>query len=204
MKEYILSAALAFSAVGGVSAQDSADQCAAIDDSAGRLICYDLLFRVDRTEALQSTQTNWKNRTDTSRIDDSTNVFLSLRSSDDFPSRFGGGMEHGYMLVRCMENTTTVYFSMGEHHLADLQSYGRVTYRIDSAPAQSRRFLESTDNRALGLWNGGSSIPFIQELFGAENLLVQITPYGESAITVDFPIAGLEEAIKPLREACHW
>lgn len=203
MNRYLFSVAVTLFACVGAYAQDSAEQCAAIDDGAERLICYDLLFRVDREIEVSPAKSNWEVRTETSRIDDSTNVFLTVQSSDTFLDRFGGA-GRGYMLVRCMENTTTVYFSMGDHHLADLQGYGEVTYRIDSAPAQSRRFRESTDNRALGLWNGGSSIPFIRELFGAQNLLVQITPYGESAITVDFPIAGLEEAIIPLREACSW
>lgn len=184
-------------------AQSTPEQCGAIDDGAERLVCYDLLFRIDRKPSSTSAQSAWETSSETSRIDDTTNVFMTLESSDTFPRRFGGSA-HGTMIVRCMENTTSIIFRMGDHHLADLQNYGRVTYRIDDAPAKTQRFVESTDNRALGLWNGGAAIPLFKTLFGAENLLVQITPFGESPITVDFPIAGIEDEIKPLREACNW
>ncbi|WP_417585083.1 type VI secretion system-associated protein TagO [Pelagibacterium sp.] len=203
MKNLALAGLLFVGLSGATLAQDTAEQCGAIDDGAERLVCYDLLFRVDRSAEQSGPESQWTVRTDVSRIDDSTNVFMNLSSSDTFPKRFGGE-GRATMLVRCSENTTTLYFTMGGHHLADLQNYGRVTYRIDDAPAQTKRFTESTDNQALGLWNGGSSIPLIKSLFGAENLLVQITPYGESAITVDFPITGFEEEIAPLREACNW
>lgn len=203
MKKVILASLVLAGACGAATAQNTAEECGAIDDGAERLVCYDLLFRIDRSSAQSGPDSQWSVRTDISRIDDSTNVFMTVQSTDTFPKRFGGE-GRGTMLVRCMENTTTVYFTMAGHHLADLQNYGRLTYRIDDAPAQSKRLTESTDSQALGLWNGGSAIPFIKSLFGADNLLVQITPFSESAITVDFPIAGLEEEIAPLREACNW
>lgn len=52
--------------------------------------------------------------------------------------------------------------------------------------------------------SGGQTIPVIQEMFDAEQLTVRATPFNESTITVQFPIAGLQEAIEPLREACNW
>jgi type VI secretion system protein VasI len=201
------SACIALMLAGGTTVaigQTTPEQCGAVDDGAERLVCYDLLFRVDRKAPTASSQSRWVVSSETSRLDDTTNVFLTLVSSDTFPRRFSGGAAHGSMIVRCMENTTSMIFRMGDHHLADLQSYGRITYRIDETSAKTQRFVESTDNRALGLWNGGSSIPFVKALFGAENLLVQITPFGESPITVDFPIAGIEDEIVPLREACGW
>lgn len=185
-------------------AQSTPEQCAAIDDGAERLICYDLIHRVERAPVDDPVQSEWNVRSDISRIDDSTNVFMNLQSSDSFRGRFRSGEAHATMYIRCQENTTSLYIVMGGHHLADIQNYGRVTYRIDSDPAQHRSFTSSTDSQALGLWSGGNSIPFIRQMFGADNVLVQITPFSESSITVDFPVSGLEEAIAPLREACNW
>jgi hypothetical protein len=71
---------------------------------------------------------------------------------------------------------------------------------ISDAAAKTKSSDESNDNEALGLWSGGAAIPFIKELFGATTLLVRATPFNESAVTAELPIAGLEEAIKPLRE----
>lgn len=185
-------------------AQKTPEQCAAIDDGAERLICYDLIHRVERASVPDTLESEWRVRSETSRIDDSTNVYMTLQSSDTIPGRFSRGSAHATIYVRCLENTTSLYIVMGGHHLADIQGYGRVTYRIDDAPAQSKNFSSSTDSQALGLWNGGSSIPFIRQLFGASNLLIQITPFSESPITVDFTVKGIEEAIAPLREACNW
>lgn len=107
-------------------------------------------------------------------------------------------------MIACRENTTSLYISFADHFMSSLQGRGIVTYRIDKAPAEKRRFLESNDNSVLGLWNGGSSIPFIKQLLGRNTLLVRATPFSDSSVTAEFPISGLEEVIEPLREACHW
>lgn len=88
--------------------------------------------------------------------------------------------------------------------MSDHAGAGRVAYRINDQTADTRDFNVSSDNEALGLWNSGSSIPFIEKLFGAEQLFVQATPFSDSAVNNFFDIGGLETAIVPLREACHW
>src|SRR5690606_23149510 len=102
------------------------------------------------------------------------------------------------------ENSTNVHISFAEHFMADLQGGGRVTYRIDDQRAKTRNFRESNDHSVLGLWGGGNSIPWLRELFGSERLVVRATPFNESAVEGEFNITGLEEVIKPLREACNW
>lgn len=140
-------------------------------------------------------------RSETSKFDDRTNVFLTTQSEEALSCRFNSGT--ATLVVRCLENTTSVVLVTG-CHMADLGSYGKVEYRIDDRRASSVRMRESTDNKALGLWRGGQAIPFAKRLFGADRLLMRFTPYGESSMTASFDISGLEEAIKPLREACHW
>ena len=63
---------------------------------------------------------------------------------------------------------------------------------------------ESTDNRALGLWRGGESIPVIKSMLGKRRMIVRATPYGDSPFMAEFIIAGLDEEIEPLRNACSW
>jgi len=63
---------------------------------------------------------------------------------------------------------------------------------------------ESTDNKALGLWSGGESIPVIKKMFGKKQLIARMTPFSESPITVEMDITGLDAAIEPLRTACGW
>ena len=88
--------------------------------------------------------------------------------------------------------------------MADIQGKGRITYRLDSEDAARHTFRESNDNQALGLWSGGQAIPFIKGMLGHDRMLIRATPFSDSTVTGEFNIAGLDEAIKPLREACNW
>lgn len=189
---------------------------------AARLGCYDRATGFDRpadrtkSENDSTTKTGetnsepvvptlvskWQLRSRTSAIDDSTNVFMTLVSDDFIKGRFGTA---GPMVIsiHCRENTTLFYINFNELFMSDFQ-HGRVTYRLDSTEARNVNMKESTDNMALGLWRGGSSIPFIKRMFGHEEMLVRATPHSESAVTATFSVAGLEEKIGPLREACNW
>ena len=135
---------------------------------------------------------------------DDTNVFMFLDSNE--PVNCGGNNGNPVSLVvRCMENTTSVYFSTGCHMTSSrYNSYGDVTYRLDEQKAKTKGFQDSTNNKSLGLWRGGSAIPFIKQMLNNKKVLVRMTPYGENAITANFDITGSETEIEPLREACGW
>lgn len=142
--------------------------------------------------------------TDTSAIDDSKSVFVVYASQNREVMRSYGNAQPLQMNLRCLENTTTLYFSHNEAFFADIQNYGRVTMRMDDDPAFNRNFVESTDNQALGRWNGGQSIPVIRAMFGKDLLTVRLTPYNESPRTFTFNIRGIEQAVSELRETCNW
>lgn len=151
----------------------------------------------------QADMVKWKVRTSTSAIDDTKTVIVDLASDNMIHGRFKSPGPAALNL-RCMENTTSASIKFNGLFMADIQGYGQVTYRVDSAKAVTKRFEESTNNEWLGLWNGGASIPFIKSLFGAEKLVVRATPFNENAVEVTFSIQGLEKTIEPLREACNW
>ncbi len=202
MNRSILPLALLFASVmfGQSSANEPSD-CADIDKDARRLECYDLLFRksVDRSQEAS----RWNVQVEQSKIDDSRNVFLYVDSLEPIRNQFGQA-SNGNLVISCRENETSLWFKFGGHFMSDLEEGGRITYRVDKQVAKSKSFTESTNYEALGLWSGGVALPFIKELFGANVLLVRATPYSESPVTMEFPISGLEGAIDPLREACHW
>lgn len=192
-----------------------AETCNTIADDAKRLACWDAAFppqplvpvsEPTSTEAVSTaTKGNWVVDYDKSKIDDSTNVYSHLTSNERVPGRFGD-QDYATLNVRCLENTTSAFFVFGGAFVAssEYDSYGDVTYRVDERKAVTRKFDESTDNHALGLWNGGASIPFIKQLFDGQKLVVRVTPYNESAIELTFDIAGAEEASKPVRKTCGW
>jgi type VI secretion system protein VasI len=145
----------------------------------------------------------WYERSDTSQMDDSKTVWVSLQSEDTIEGRYGD-TTRAELLIRCFEHKTALTLQLGDHFMADVEGYGTVTYRIDNRKAATRHFQESTDNSVLGLWDGGSSIPFIKSLFDAEKLVMRAIPFNESAIDVSFDIYGTKDAVKNVRKACGW
>ncbi|RCS25253.1 hypothetical protein DUT91_00010 [Phyllobacterium salinisoli] len=186
-------------------AQDSGKECAAIEDAGKRLLCYDGVFRtaIDVQSPTRTTG-KWAVSTETSKITDTVDHFISLESDDAFPGKYGRSPQNARLLIRCMESKSTIYFNFGDHFLADIQGYGDITFRVDERKAEKRGFDESTDHSALGLWSGGTAIPFVKKLIGGKKLVVRATPYNESPITATFDLRGMDEAIKPLRAACKW
>lgn len=146
---------------------------------------------------------HWFVTTDRSAMDDSTTVYLVVHASETIPGKFADA-QRPELDIRCLEHTTALTVQFGDHFMADIDSYGTVTYRIDQQKAQKRDFRASTDGSVLGLWDGGSSISFIKSLFGADALLLRAMPFDESAYEATFPITGLQQEIAPLRKACGW
>ncbi len=190
-------------------AQDTGEACAAIEDGGPRLLCYDAIFRM-KVETAPSEESSiggvgkWNIRSETNRITDKTDVFVSVNSNQTIPARFGGAGSMAYLLLRCEENTTALTVWFGGQFMAASGGYDLVTYRIDDQPAVRDRWSESTNNEHMGLWSGGQSIPVIKSLFGHKNLLIQAVPFNENPLTLDFDISGVEAAVKDLRTACSW
>ena len=165
--------------------------CTAIENEVRKTDCYilkgEFIVKIDK-----------------SNFDDSTTVTLFRRANETLSISYGG-TSRPIFYIRCMENTTAMFVNASGMYLASgFDGYGRVDYRVDDRPAGVWSMQESTDNEALGLWRGSQSIPAIKGLFGGDVLRVKFTPFNESPVEVTFNIAGLEEQIVPLREACNW
>jgi len=192
------------------------EACHQLSNDIARLGCYDeaTLFGATKedkeiengNQLSENTPTavdsKWVVSSETSPIDDTTNVALRLDSDDNIRSRFGspGPMS---LHIQCRENTTMLYVHFNGLFMSDHQ-HGTVTFRLGGKKAQRKQMRESNDHSALGLWNGGASIPFVKEMFGNDKLLIQATPHSESAVLANFTISGLEEEIEPLRKSCGW
>lgn len=204
LRQAVAGLAIAIACASPAASQPDPSTCTDLTVEKERLACYDGLFMDQIQDATPEGDIgDWRIRTVVSPIDDTSNVFLSLTGRDGIRSRFGQSGEMK-LTIACRENTTSLYLHFGGHFMSDHAGAGRVTYRIDTDAAQTKNFTGSTNNEALGLWNGGSSIPFVKALFGAEQLFVQATPYSENAVQDFFDIGGLETAIEPLRASCNW
>jgi len=178
---------------------ETGKDCAGIADDAKRLICYDLIFKIKQTN---STSSKWRVSEETSKIDDRKNVFVVVDSVDQLQGRFGL-KDRARLMFSCREGKTTSYIVFGGHFMSTMSS-GTVTYRVDKRPAGKRRMTESTDHQALGHWGAAESISLARELYGATSLYIQATPHSESPVSAEFPVDGLEQALKPLQAACKW
>lgn len=174
--------------------------CAALSEDKARLECYDL---VHRKTANVTNSSKWSVREEQSKIDDSRNVFLQVASIEPVVNQYRQS-EPAFLTITCRQKTTDLFISFAGHFMSDLNGSGRVTTRVDKLPAKAISMRESNDHKALGLWDGGSSIPFIKTLLTGDVLYVRAVPYSASAVEIEFPISGIADAIKPLREACKW
>ena len=84
-----------------------------------------------------------------------------------------------------------------------LSDDGLVTYRVDRRDVLTRRFTESENNRALGLWDNDNSSAFIQTLKVGAQLAARIKPQTYAPFIATFDLTGIDDAIQPLLEACN-
>lgn len=187
------------------SAMASPDACIQIENDLDRLACYDKeVGRTPTQERVPTDAGEWSVRKETSKLTDQANVYAAVESEEVINCGWNRG-EKIRLFVRCMENSTSLIFQTGCHMTSsEYNDYGDVTYRLDDDKARTVGMQESTNHRSLGLWSGGRSIPVIKQMLGKSQMVVRMTPYGESPFTASFNIAGLDEAIAPLREACGW
>ncbi|MBI1887715.1 MAG: type VI secretion protein [Nitrosomonadales bacterium] len=176
-------------------------KCAAKNSDAARLVCYDALARSLGVDKPKSTivqgSGKWKLTVNRSPIDDSENVYLAVEAEEIV--RSGYKTAKPMLYVRCAEKKTNVFLTWDLY--LGLESTEMLT-RFDGAKATTDTWSISTDNSAVFVQ--GSDIAFAKKMMVHEKLLAQVTPYGESPVMATFKIAGLSEAIKPLRKACGW
>ena len=176
-------------------------KCAAIAGTTERLACFDALAKrlaggggAPRTPATSATG-EWRVSAQTSPIDNSRNVSLVLDANESIPGL--GGPVQPALIIRCKEGRTEAYINWGVYLGLDTTT---VLTRLDEEKATSATWSISTDNKASFHKRGDK---FLVQLMGHQKLLAQVIPYGENPALVSFSLAGLDEAAKPLQEACH-
>lgn len=178
-------------------------RCAIIGNAIKRGECYDILAsELGLAKPAQTSSVNggWTTWTDVSKIDDSRNVYMQL-SADVGVSQGRYKNAKPTLLLRCMENRTSLYITYSIFLGSDNTM---VTTRIDSESAETKKWSISSDHYSVGLWDGQSAVPFIKKMLGKKNLVVRIVPYSESAITASFTLQGMATGIKELSDVCGW
>lgn len=144
-------------------------------------------------------KSSWILKSEVVKIDDSLKVLLHTDAVGIVFGRFG--RMDPQVWIMCRSNTTQIYFFYDEHISVTTVD---ATIRIDGDKPRTHRMAPVNSSDGFGLWTGREAIPFIKKLFGHDRLLVQVTPFSSASVTAEFDISGLEEEIKPLRQACGW
>lgn len=217
--------AVAFSALSGTASATVVElallnQCAERSDGQARLDCYDKVVSDARgssvsqpTPLLKPNQMEapappkaggtgkWKRAIETSPIDDSKTVTLTLAANSQIKTRLGS--EQPLLVARCMEGATDAYIAWGT-----FITTGEIalTIRFDKEPARLLDTSMSTDHTAtfIGPASQLNQLEFLKKAANHTTLLVQVTPYGESPVMTTFDLTGLATVLPELRAACKW
>ena len=172
--------------------QSDAD-CTAIEDRARQIDCYSDLG-------------DWTFESHRLSFDDPVSIFMSV-FSDDFVRLRSGGAKAAVITIGCVDSVLSIYVDIlgvrfeGSHRR-------ELKYRVNRRRAGTWYAMPGAgSNEGLGLWRSHRSIPAISELFGGDVLQIRLprSPlFRENRAKIRFNIAGLEEQIVPLREACNW
>lgn len=179
-------------------------KCAQIGIPLVRLRCFDELAGTQATNKPKSAEPanningKWDVSVKPDPVDDIKKVTLTLKAED----------ERVWVVIRC-KNNNTEFFINWDTPLEEYEDiYGnKKTYvltRIGKEDAIKATWQLSTDRQAT-FHPDGSPISFIKKLMLTDKYLAQVTrSYNPNPFTATFDIKGLDNAIKPLAETCHW
>ena len=196
----------------------SPESCHPFVDDISRLRCYDsetgyaarsqssadeTVIEEDQADPLNFGK--WRIDERRSEMTDFENIFASLQSENQVRHQFSHQRNTGKasLSIRCRDNSTAMTIRMDGKFLADNGGFGSVDVRIDDGTTRSYRFVESTDNKALGQWRG-SAIPLLNRIIGAETVRFEVTPYNESPQIMRFDVRGIDNVIASIRDRCSW
>lgn len=138
----------------------------------------------------------WSVHRSASPIDDTETV--SLAADADTESRYGTPT----IIIRCRDNKTEAYITTAR--TVDIpydRNSASLRVRLDSQSPKRVTFGPSTDRKALFAMK---AIPFVKSLLGHEKLVLEYTPLGGGPTSIEFRIAGLDQKIEIIQNACGW
>ncbi|MEM9469365.1 MAG: type VI secretion system-associated protein TagO [Pseudomonadota bacterium] len=139
----------------------------------------------------------WKTQKYRSEVDDSQNVIIQLDANAPFENDLGKSVMPS-LFIRCQENKTDMGVNFETFLGMDSMP---VLHRIESDEAKTTQWMVTTNHLAV---LAPSPIKLIREMMHKERLLVKLTPHGANSVSTHFYINGLQNAIKPVQNACGW
>jgi len=176
-------------------------RCAAIASDLERLVCFDALAQaqgLDRPPSRAVPMADvgaWQIRDHVNPLDDTRAVDLALVAAS-------GAAADGRPVIlnlRCQSGETEAYINWR----SPLGSGAQVATRIGAGDVTRRSWLTSSNQQAT-FYPKNDAVTFIRALMTADTFVAQVAPSAGDPLTAVFHTAGLDNAVRPLREACRW
>ncbi len=143
-------------------------------------------------------QRGWQYSENTSEMDGKKSAFLYLASEDSIPGLIGEVTPT--MIIRCQGGRAELLVNAELTVESDIWSNtGKVRVKFDDQPPAVQRWGVSTDHQALFAPNTSQ---LIKRLSTTQVFLFEFTPYNKGAQVIKFNVAGLNEHIDKIAEAC--
>ena len=105
------------------------------------------------------------------------------------------------LALSCRQGETAVTFDFGRFVGGGVV---RIEYRIGQGGLLAGDVTVAPDGRRFGVWQHDRATGFVKALFGQPQLRLRVAPPAGDPLIAAFDLAGLEEAAKPLSDACGW
>lgn len=143
----------------------------------------------------------WQYSEGRSPMDDSKTVVLALLAENQIEGWLA--RERPTLIVRCRENETDAYISVGMPSSVEFGETSRHTVRVrlDDQDAVTEMWSQSTDTEALF---SPRPVPLARQIAAAERLRFGFTPFNADPVVVEFDLRGFEEHVGTVAETCNW
>ncbi|MDE2739450.1 MAG: type VI secretion system-associated protein TagO, partial [Paracoccaceae bacterium] len=134
---------------------------------------------------------NWEISSSEDPLDDSVSVSITLVDESE---------TKGAIHISCGDNETDVS-TVWIDGIMNFNRYTRITIRFDKE--QKAEMDWKSTHSQIAYLPPEEGIDFIKEMFGHERLILRAIGRG-TMIDAIYNIKGIENAVKPIREACNW
>lgn len=199
--------ALAIASATGAIANDLVREmakCAALEDVAKRIACYDDLAKTVGVDEPRTTSEkgpgDWTVTRSVSPVDDSETVTSYVRADKDI-----SGWLHTYrphIIVRCQEHKLDVFITTGMSAMVESGDYRSATIRFDKDPAIDVKMSESTDGEAL-FFSYKDKDSVLRGFEDHSSVLFRFVPFNSNPTYTTFSLRGSAKAIGEVRRACN-
>lgn len=146
-------------------------------------------YAVTRGNAVESVVSGWAQRVTTDALHGSRQVLLSVLAEEE-----GAGS----LVVRCVGDKLDV-LALWRNDIGPASDQA-VQWRIDDKPVVS----ETWPYNANGLMASPRPVPLLEDLLKARRFVIRVRTRGGLERTMVFAVAGMDEFLGSLRQACSW